>query len=253
MKKILLILLFTFPILLYAQQYTKPIEGLRDNPPKVFALTNVKIIQSPGKVIEKGTVIVRNGIVQAVGANVQIPDDAQIIDLSGKVLYPGFIDLYTNYGMPKRREQTRTETQQQTERTGKGASNWNPNVFSDRLAINEFSPDPKEAEKLRAQGFVAVLSVPAEGIFKGKSVLVSLADDKAPNEVVIKPGIAHHIAFAYGFGRDVYPNSLMGNIALIRQTFLDAQWYASAWDAFYKNPSLQRPEANSSLELCKVR
>jgi len=106
MRKILFILLFTFPILLFAQQYTKPVEGLRDNPPKVFAFTNVKIVQSPGKVIEKGTVVVRNGIIQAVGADVQIPEDAQIIDLSGKVLYPGFIDLYTNYGMPKRREQT---------------------------------------------------------------------------------------------------------------------------------------------------
>ncbi|CUS88619.1 Imidazolonepropionase [Candidatus Kryptonium thompsonii] len=253
MRKILFILLFTFPILLFAQQYTKPVEGLRDNPPKVFAFTNVKIVQSPGKVIEKGTVVVRNGIIQAVGADVQIPEDAQIIDLSGKVLYPGFIDLYTNYGMPKRREQTQREAQQPTPiaqqpKPEKGAPNWNPNVLSDKLAINEFSPDPKEAEKLRAQGFVAVLSVPTEGIFKGKSVLVTLADDKSPNNVAIKPQVAHHIAFVLGFGRDIYPNSLMGNIALIRQTFLDAQWYASAWDAFYKNPSLQRPEVNSSLE-----
>ena len=249
-KKIFL--LFVLPVLILAQQQTKPVEGLRDNPPKVFALTNVKIFQSPGKTIEKGTVIIRNGLIESVGVNVQIPPDAQVIDLSGKVVYPGFIDLYTNYGMPKQRERTQTEGGQaetpQAREVKKGADNWNPNVLSHKLAVNEFTPDPKEAEKLRSQGFTVVLSIPNEGIFKGKSALVTLSEGKAPNDIIIKPIVAHHIAFIRGFGRDIYPNSLMGNIALIRQTFLDAQWYASAWDAFSKNPSIQRPEINSSLE-----
>lgn len=251
MRKILYPLLIFLIATAFAQQYTKPVEGLRDNPPKVFAFTNVKIVQAPGKVIDKGTVIVRDGVIEAVGANVQIPSDAQVIDLSGKILYPGFIDLYTNYGMPKppeRGQQPAEQQPQQTEVRKTGAGNWNPNVLSHKLAVETFAPDPKDAEKLRAQGFTVVLSVPREGIFKGRSVLVTLADGKSPNDVVIKPIVAQHIAFIRAFGRDVYPNSLMGNIALIRQTFLDAQWYASAWDAFAKNPSLPRPEANSSLE-----
>ncbi len=250
MRKILYTLFTFLAVTAFAQQYTKPIEGLRENPPKVFAFTNAKIVQAPGKVIDKGTVVIRNGIIEAVGTNVQIPSDAQVIDLSGKILYPGFIDLYTNYGMPKPAERARSEEQQpqQPEVKKAGAGNWNPNVLSHNLAVEKFSPDPKEAEKLRAQGFTVVLSVPREGIFKGRSALVMLADGKSPNDVVIKPIVAQHIAFVRGFGRDVYPNSLMGNIALIRQTFLDAQWYASAWDAFTRNPSLPRPEANSSLE-----
>ncbi len=250
MRKILYTLFTFLVVTAFAQQYTKPVEGLRDNPPKVFAFTNVKIVQAPGKVIDKGIVIVRNGIIEAVGANVQIPSDAQVIDLSGKILYPGFIDLYTNYGMPKPPERAQpTEQQpQQPEVKKAGAGSWNPSVLSHKLALEIFSPDPKEAEKLRAQGFTVVLSVPREGIFKGRSVLVMLADGKSPNDVVIKPIVAQHIAFIRGFGRDVYPNSLMGNIALIRQTFLDAQWYVLAWDAFLKNPSLPRPEVNSSLE-----
>lgn len=252
MRKILLLLLILFPILIAAQEQTKPIEGLRDNPPKVFALTNAKIVQAPGKVIEKGTLIIRNGLIESVGANVKIPPDAQIVDLSGKVIYPGFIDLYTSYGMPKRRESAQMEGQQpgaqQVQETKKGADSWNPNVLSHKLAVDEFSPDQRDAERLRSQGFTVVLSVPNDGIFRGKSVLVTLADGKAPNDVVIKPVVAHHIAFIRGFGRDIYPNSLMGNIALIRQTFLDAQWYASAWDAFSKNPALPKPEVNSSLE-----
>lgn len=252
MREKLFFLFLILPVLIFAQQQTKPVEGLRNNPPKVFALTNAKIVQLPGKIIEKGTVIVRNGVIESVGINVQIPMDAQVVDLSGKIIYPGFIDLYTNYGMPKRRERTQTEGSQtetqQTQEVRKGAYNWNPNVLSHKLAVNEFSPDSKEAESLRSQGFTVVLSVPNEGIFKGKSVLVNLSEAGAPNDVIIKPAVAHHIAFIRGFGRDIYPNSLMGNIALIRQTFLDAQWYASAWSAFSKNPSLQRPEVNSSLE-----
>ncbi len=249
MRKIFYLLLI--PALMLAQEQTKPVEGLRDNPPKVYAFTNVKIVQSPEKTIEKGTLVIRNGVIESVGANVQIPSDAQVIDLSGKVIYPGFIDLYTSYGLPKRGERPQTQqvgVQQQQAETKKGAENWNPNVLSSKLALNEFAPDQKEAERLRSQGFTVVLSVPQEGIFRGKSVLVMLADGKAPNDVIVKPVVAQHIAFIRGFGRDVYPNSLMGNIALIRQTFYDAQWYASAWDAFSKNPSLQKPEVNSSLE-----
>ncbi len=254
MRKIsTLLIIILFPFLVLAQQQTKPVEGLRDNPPKVYAFTNVKIVQMPGKVIERGTIVIRDGVIESVGTNVQIPSDAQVIDLSGKIIYPGFIDLYTNYGLPKPRERAQavsqqTQEQQRPEVKKQGAENWNPNVFSSKLALDEFFPDPKEAERLRAQGFTVVLSVPQEGIFKGKSVLVTLADGKTPNDVVIKPAVAQHIAFIRGFGRDVYPNSLMGNIALIRQTFFDAQWYASAWDAFSKNPSLQKPEVNSSLE-----
>jgi imidazolonepropionase-like amidohydrolase len=252
MRKLLpLIFLICIIQVLFAQQKTKPVEGLRENAPKVYAFVNARIVQAPGKIIEKGTLIVRDGVIEAVGANVTIPGDASVIDLSGKVIYPAFIDLYTNYGLPKpepqRQQMGMGQAPQQVEAKKKGATNWNPNVFSDKLAVNEFTPDPKEAEKLRSQGFAIVLSVPREGIFKGKSVLVTLADGKDPNDVIVKPEVAQHIGFIRGFGRDVYPNSLMGNIALIRQTFLDAQWYASAWDAFSKNPSLQRPEVNSSL------
>src|SRR5689334_10942247 len=62
--------------------------------PGVFALTNVRIVTAPGQTIEKGTVVVRDGTIEAVGANVAIPADAVVRDLSGKTLYPGLIDPY---------------------------------------------------------------------------------------------------------------------------------------------------------------
>ena len=74
---------------------TVPIEGLRQNTPAVHALTNLRIIPEPGKVIDKGTIVIRDGVIEAVGAELNPPADARIWDLTGKTAYPGLIDAYS--------------------------------------------------------------------------------------------------------------------------------------------------------------
>ncbi|RMF66347.1 MAG: hypothetical protein D6743_06555, partial [Calditrichaeota bacterium] len=80
---------------------TKPIEGIRENTPQVHALVNARIVQAPGRVIPKGTIVLRDGVIEAVGANVSPPPDARVWDYSGLTVYPGLIESFSQVGLPK--------------------------------------------------------------------------------------------------------------------------------------------------------
>src|SRR5438105_11425090 len=84
-----------------AQVTTAPKQGIRENDPRLHALTNARIITAPGKVIEKGTILIRDGVIADVGATIKIPSDARVWDLTGKTIYPGFIDAYSRLGLPE--------------------------------------------------------------------------------------------------------------------------------------------------------
>ena len=73
---------------------TTPPNGLRENTPTAHAFTNAKIVVAPGKTIDKGTLVIRQGVIVAVGADVKPPADAKVWDLRGKTIYAGLIDAY---------------------------------------------------------------------------------------------------------------------------------------------------------------
>jgi imidazolonepropionase-like amidohydrolase len=230
---------------------TAPPVALRENTPAVYAFTNAKIVIAPGKAIARGTLVVRNGVIQAVGENIPVPADARVFDMSGHTLYPGLIELSSDIGMPKPPQpqpgQQMTQTQQQDQ--PKGAAHWNSRVRAELDAGAEFTPDRSAAEKLRSQGFTLALATPQRGIFRGASALVQLGDGAA-SDLIVKRNVAQNVAFetAGGFGAGgQYPNSLMGAIALIRQTWYDADWYRKAWESYNKNPNQPRPETNNAL------
>jgi imidazolonepropionase-like amidohydrolase len=234
------LLLFALPIADLGAQ-TAPAEGIRKHPPSVYAFVNARIVRAPGTILERGTLIVRDGVIRAVG-DVPVPADAQTLDMQGMTLYPGFIDGWTTYGMPKPPEGGAEQKPAEV----RGPQYWNPQVQSAQRAALLFVPDPKAAEKLRGQGFTTVLTVPARGIFRGTSALVNLGAG-TPNSQIVRADVAQHITFERDGNEEGYPSSLMGVIALIRQTLLDAQWYQSARTAYAKNPALQRPETNEAL------
>ena len=238
-------LLILLPLRVDSQ--TQPPEGLRKNTPAVHAFINARIVQSPGKVIEKGTLVIREGIVESVGTGAP-PGDALLWDMAGLSIYPGLIDAYSDYGLPKPPQRQRDGAQEQSrppEPKG-GSQYWNPQVKSDQKASDLFKPDAKAAEKLRGQGVTSTLAVPTRGIFRGTSALIHTGDESI-NDLIVQDRVAHHITFQRDQGSDGYPQSLMGAIALIRQTLLDADWYEKALAAYGKNPILPRPESNASL------
>jgi imidazolonepropionase-like amidohydrolase len=232
-------------ILLHAQS-TRQAEGLRTNTPAVHALKNLTIVTAPGKKIDKGTIVIRDGIIRSVGAAVAIPADAREWDCTGLTAYAGMIDLYSGYGQPKPpKSQPGTQTAPHTE-SPRGTNYWNANIRSDYSAADNFLPEKELGEKLRAEGFTTVLSVPVQGLIKGTSALVNIGDGAA-NDQIIAEELFQHSTLQPSGSLDAYPNSLMGRIALMRQTVIDAQWYANAQRTYAKNPDQQRPESNNAL------
>ena len=253
MKRLCTIVLIIAATANPAKAQTAPTTGLRENTPTVHAFTNARIVVAPGKTITQGTLVVRNGVIEAVGENVAPPADARLWDMKGLTLYPGLIELSSDIGMPKPPQTQPTSPfdfsapPAQPEKP-KGAAHWNTRVRADLNADEEFAPDAKSAEKLRSQGFTLALATPQRGIFRGTSALVNLGDSPA-SDLVVKRRVAQTVTFeqAGGFFSG-YPNSLMGIIAFIRQTYYDADWYRKAQDAYTKNPVGQkRPETNTAL------
>ena len=217
-----------------AHAQTARVTGIRERTPAVFALTNARIVTAPGQQIERGTLLVRDGIIEDVGRRAPIPADAWVLDLEGKTIYPGFLDAYAQYGLPSSFPQ-------------EAHVHWNPHVRSHHCSAADFQPDAGRAARLRSQGFVAVHTVPPHGLLRGASSVVSLGDAQANRQMVrrdVMQSLSFHRSPQSPGG---YPTSLMGAVALIRQTFLDAEWYAAAQSAFADNPGLERPEINPAL------
>jgi imidazolonepropionase-like amidohydrolase len=227
---------------------TRPAEGLRQNTPNVHALTNARIVVAPGRVLEKATLVVRNNIIEAVGANLTPPADAKAWDLKGQTIYPGLIEMYSSYGLPTpSRPSTGPDGQAgASEQKNKGVGHWNSATHPEKMAIDDFDYNKEAAEKLRGLGFTVAVVAPNPGIFRGGSAVVLLGEG-AINDLALNTNFAQHLSFNKG-GGEGYPNSLMGSIALIRQTFLDAKWYAEAQSNYAKAPAGQkRPEMSESL------
>ena len=148
------------------------------------------------------------------------------IDCKGKYIYPSFIDLFSDYGItvaeqPKR---TRGFFQAQFVSDTKGAYGWNQAIRPETDASKIFTADDKKAKDLRSMGFGVVLTHLQDGIARGTGTLVTLSDDKE-NLDMLRDKAAAFYSFSKGSSTQDYPTSLMGSIALIRQTFLDASWY----------------------------
>lgn len=211
----------------------RPAVGLRDNGPQVHALVNARIVTAPGQEISRGTVVLREGMIIAVGAAVTPPADARVWDLEGKTVYPGLIDAYgqTSIKLP-----------------AGGSPHWNSLVTPQLDVADHYRADDDLHKKLRSQGVTARLVAPESGIIKGTSSVV-LTGDAESRAAIVASGVAQHVRLTTPRGRDrnSYPNSPMGAVALARQTFYDADWYRRAWSAHQADATLPRPARNDAL------
>ena len=222
-------------------QVTFPVNGVVDQREGLYAFTNATIYVAWNERTENATLLIRDGKVEALGAKVAVPADAVVIDLKGKTVYPSFIDIYSDYGMPTQRQDAPSGGRMfgmgaQRTSSKKGPFSWNEALKPEFRAHEVFSPDEKSAKALRDLGFGAVLSHQTDGISRGSSTVVTLSD-LSPHELIVKDKAAHHFSFSKGSSRQDYPGSLMGSVALLRQTWYDAQWYKNTNEEY--NVSLQ--------------
>ncbi|WP_257668738.1 amidohydrolase family protein [Parapedobacter tibetensis] len=237
MKKILLFCCFWLFSWLSIAQETFPVNGSHDERPQFFAFTNANIVVKAGEVIQNGTLLVHGQRIAALGKNQTIPKGYVTVDLQGKFIYPSFIDAFSEYGQPK---ESRSSSGQQGfggrreqvfESTKKGPYGWNEAIRPETAAKKTFTVDQKQSEELKKIGFGAVQSIVRDGIARGSSVVATLADTR-DNEVIILPEAGAHYSFSKGSAQTSYPSSLMGSIALLRQTYYDSEWYEKKQDEY---------------------
>jgi imidazolonepropionase-like amidohydrolase len=252
MRKLKLLLLGSlFSCILYAQE-TFPINGTADERNITYAFTHATIIKDAGTSLKDATLVIKQG--KVVGLNIPVPKEAVIVDCKGKFIYPSFIDLYSDYGVAPQASAT-TPTGRafggfgqaaQINSNVKGAFGWNQAIRTDVDAYKIFQTNESRAKELRSIGFGTVLANNPDGIARGTGTLITLGNQKENFELVKEKAAAFY-SFNKGTSTQEYPGSLMGSIALIRQTYLDAQWYKTKPASEGTNLSLEAWNDNQTL------
>jgi imidazolonepropionase-like amidohydrolase len=230
------------------------------NTPNVYAITNAKIITVAGPSIERGTVVVRNGVITAVGASVPVPGDARVIDGNGLTVYPGLIDANSSIGLGAIASADAAAGRGGRGAGGRGATpvqqgapagapnSLHPVGLQPELTtVDLVHPDADAFAGPQSAGITAAQSVPATGIFRGLAAVINLGGSNA-QAMIVKAPVAEHIGFTPQRGGG-YPNSLLGVFSALRQMLLDAQHYGAEQAAYAKNPrGMHRPEMDPSLD-----
>lgn len=272
MKKLIRLLLFALFLIHHSSffaQVTFPKAAPSDERPGLFAFTNATIYVDYKTRIEGATLLIRDGKIEDCGLKVTVPNGAVVMDCAGKTIYPAFIDLYAmDYGLSASAQSAgggqqggQGQRPPQPLSNKKGAYSWNEALRTEYSAAEVFSADTKAAEELRKLGFGAVLTHRADGISRGTGALVTLAEGRE-HEAILSSRAAHFLSFRKGSSTQNYPASLMGCIALIRQTYLDGQWYNTegykeernlsleAWNATLGLPQIF--EASDKLDILRI-
>jgi imidazolonepropionase-like amidohydrolase len=224
---------------LEAQQATRtePVTGLRANATGFHALVGARVVTAPGQVLDNATIVIRNGLITAVGAGVAAPAGARVWDLKGLTVYPGFIDAHADLG-----------TDAVPQGGDVGPTHWNPQVRAWFSTTANLKDDSTRRAGLRSLGFGTALAVPRQGIFRGTASVLSLADGGVRDRV-LRPDLVQTVGFQRSFQLGgMYPNSAMGTVALMKQTFMDAEWYLRAWGAYETSGrAILPPETSEAL------
>ena len=231
--------------------------------PSSIAIRNAKVHTVSGGVLAKGTVLVKNGLIEAVGENIAIPADAWVIEGEGMNVYPGMIDSMSAVGidapaalaggfggrggggglaMPP------TAATQPAAPAARGPED-RPRTFSWERAADKLRTSDPRIETARSAGFTSAAVFPMSGIFAGQGALINLGGENAPRMVVQSP-IGQYVSLSRGArGSRGFPSSLMGIYAYIRQTYIDIDFYKQQKAAYEKDPKGKtRPSYDRALE-----
>jgi imidazolonepropionase-like amidohydrolase len=260
-KKTLLLTCLVFAINLFAQENIPKNDGVKTISSNYTAVTNAKIHVSPTQVIENGTIVIKDGKIVAIGKQVNIPKNAVITDLTGKSVYPSFIDIYSTFGVEKPKGSSNNSRRPQYDAEREGYY-WNDHIRAEQNAIDHFKYDSKEAKKLMEAGFGVVNTHIHDGIIRGTGTLIALNSEGSDANRILSETSAQYLGTSKSAtSRQAYPNSIMGAFALLRQVNMDAKWYATGaakesdrtLEAFNRNKNLvQIIEAGSKINALRL-
>jgi hypothetical protein len=230
----------------FSQNYFPKNDGVLQTFKSPVAITNATIYTSSTIKIENATILLDGDKIIEIGTQISIHKEATIIDATGKTIYPSFIDLFTEFGIqkPQRKSGNSRSPQYNSERNG---YYWNDHIRADFNAFENLNYDEKTAKELRDTGFGTVLSFNNDGIVAGTGLLWTLNDSESNGVRVLNTKISQHLTLKRSsLSGQSYPSSLMGSLALIRQLYHDAKWYA-AGGSKTKDISLEIFNQNKNL------
>ena len=248
MRKLFFLLLCLSFSIVKAQDYFPTDKGVKTSEKKMFALTNATIYVTPTEVIKKGTLLIKDGKVVEVGKSVKIPKGTITTDLDGKSIYPSFIDIYTEFGLPKPKRAPRGRvTQYEPSREG---YYWNDHIRPDTNPIENFKFDNRKAKDMINAGFGVVNTHLHDGIIRGNGLIVALSPNSSNAYRILDQKSAQFLSFNKSRkSNQAYPSSRMGAMALLRQTYLDADWYAKG---NMENKDLALEALNRNKDLVQI-
>ncbi len=234
----------------YAQEYFPKNDGVKTTETNYTVFKNATIHTNPDSEIKNGTLVIQKGKIIEVGNSVPIPENSIVIDLKGKHIYASFIDPFTNFGIKKPKKQGGSifspgaQPQWKASREG---HYWNDHIRPETNALTHFKYDDKKATEYIKEGFGVVNTHMPDGIIRGTGLLVALNNEGTKGERLISDQSAQFLSFTKSnASKQVYPTSLMGAMALLRQVYHDATWYNSG-NADNKDLSLEAIRRNKSL------
>ncbi len=214
--------------------------------PSGLAIRNARVVTVSGAVLPKATVLIRDGLIEAVGADLAVPADAWLIEGEGMTVYPGLVDALSTLGQDGRPGGALPAAGLAPAPPARGPED-RPRTFSwERVADKVRANDPR-VEAARGAGFTSAMTFPNNGIFAGQGAVMNLGDAR-PSRLIVQSPAGQYISLSLGGGRG-FPSSLMGVIAYIRQCYIDLDYYKQAKAAYDKDPKGRtRPEYDRALE-----
>jgi len=216
--------------------------------PQYFAIRGATVVPVSGPRLENATVIISRGVIKAVGKDAAIPDEAWVIEGKGLTVYPGFIDSFTDVGIPPAPALPAVEAGSRPQLSTSHGPEDRPGATPWRSAADEASLSDKRVETWRSAGFTTVISAPKGGMFPGQAALLDLAGERN-GDMVVKSPVAVPVSLQPVGNFASFPGSLMGSLAYVRQVWLDTEWSTKAQAIYEKNPrGVARPRYDHTEE-----
>jgi imidazolonepropionase-like amidohydrolase len=253
-SRVLIALLLTATAIIFAARRHSSVEAQRHTGTDTYAITNARIVTVSGPTIDRGTVVIRDGLIAAVGANATVPADARTIDGTGLTVYPGIFDANSTLGIPRPSPSPSAGGggfQGLFGQTAPSANSPNstqlPGMQPEILASDLIRPGGNEIESARNAGITTAQTAPRGNVFLGQSAIINLAGD-TPQQMIVRSPVALYVGLT-PLGGGNYPGSLMGVFSSVRQMLLDARRYREINDIYERNPrGVKRPAQDKSLE-----
>ena len=212
------------------------------SPTRTYAITNATIVQSPGEIIEGGSIVFKNGMILGVGTNISLPGDAQVIDGTDLFVYPGFIDGMSYTGAKRPEQMERPDNLFTPDPPNEYAG-----ITPERTVIEQIEVGDNSIANLRKIGFTTSHSVPYGRMLPGSGSILLLTDADHADDMILRSNVSMYTQFSGAPG--AYPGNTLGIMAKWRDLFINARYQNQYAEVYTKNPSgLERPTQDRVLQ-----